>query len=482
LAFPPAGGAARASAWSAIDVLVRQGLQFVVSVVLARLLSPADFGLMALLAFFTGFGIVIEAGLASVLVQRKETTREQESALFWIGIACSLLTASILVVLGPVIAGFFEQEVLEQLMWLAGAQVIAMALGIVPIALLTKAMRFHSMAKIALAAAVVSSALGVGAATMGAGVWALGLQFLTFTAMNTIGAWSVSGWRPLARIRGAGGRVLFGFSSRVSLSQLVDHLYGHGATLLIGKLHGLTALGIYNRGQATQYFASGTMGTIVRRLALPLFASRADDTAFLRDTLKRTVQIAMVLNLPMMVGLAITSDLVILILFGAEWASAAPILSVLALAGIFWPLQVINSQLLLAIDRPDLYWQTEIIKKGVGIFLILGGSIFGIMGLAWSQVAFGIFAHFFNGHFSGKHANYGSFRQIRDVGGTLFLSALMAVAVLAARPFLDQRPVLLLASMGALGAIMFCGLGLLLRVSEFRELQAILKKAFARHI
>jgi O-antigen/teichoic acid export membrane protein len=274
--------------------------------------------------------------------------------------------------------------------------------------------------------------------------------------------------------------VLLDFSTKVGFSQLVDHLSGQGFTLLIGKLHGVAALGLYNRAQATQYFASGTLGAIFKRIALPLFSSRAGDLLLLRDTVKKALQLSMLVNLPIMVGLSLTSDLVILNLFGAAWAPAAPILSVLALAGIFWPMHIINGQLLLAIDRPDLYWRTEVAKKTVGILCILVGSAFGIMGLAWSQVIFSLFAHFFNGYFSAKHLGYGAFRQIQDVSGVALICGIMAAAVLAVRPLLDQPPLLLLCSIALLGVMTYGAAGLVARIEEFKEARRVLIGALAR--
>jgi O-antigen/teichoic acid export membrane protein len=449
--------------------------------VLARLLSPADFGVMALVSFFTGFGVaVIENGFATALIQRQETSREQESALFWMGLAWAGALALLLVLIGPLVADFYDQPLLEPLMWLAGTHVILVALGSVPMALMSRALRFDVLAKISLSAAIISGCAAIGAAALGAGPWALGVQLIVFTGLQAVLLWRNSRWSPLARIRGTGARQLLGFSQRVGFSSLVDHLYVQGFTVLVGKLYGLTAVGLYNRANATQYFASGALGMLIRRFALPLFSSRAADPELLRQTMRKSVQLATLITLPVMAGLAVASDLVILILFGPVWLPAAPILSVLAIAGFFWPMQVINMQLLLAIDRPDLYWRTELLKKSVGIALILIGSAFGLLALAWSQVLFAVFAHFFNGYFSGKHAGYGAWRQLGDVLGAAVVCAVGVAAVLAIRPALDLPPFFLLATLGIIGTSIFGILGFLLRVGGFREAEQMLRGALGK--
>lgn len=475
------GGAARAGAWSAIDIVLRQSVQFIVSIVLARLLSPADFGIIALVSFFTGFGTaVVEGGFATALIQRQETTREQESALFWMGIAWSAGLGLLLLLLAPFIADFYGHPVLQPLMWLAAVHLLVVAAGAVPTALMTRALRFDVLAKIALVAALVSGGVAIGSAALGAGVWALALQVLTFQTVHSAVLWVVAGWSPVARVRGTGAARLLGFSQRVGFSNLLDHLYVQGFALLVGKFYGVSALGIYNRAHATQYFASGTLGTILRRLTLPLLSARADDPELLRETLRRTTRMAMLVTLPVMAGLAVASDLVILILFGREWLPAAPILTVLAIAGVFLPLQMINTQLLLALDRPELFWRVEVFKKSVGIVMILVGSTFGLMGLAWSQVAFSLFAHFFNGHFSGRVAGYGAFRQLGDLLALALVSAAMVGALIFLRPHLDSEPLLLLAEMAAIGIAIFVASGFLLRLEAFREATATLKSALHR--
>lgn len=470
------GGAARAGAWSAIDIVLRQSVQFIVSIVLARLLSPADFGIVALVSFFTGFGTaVVEGGFATALIQRQDTTREQESALFWMGLAWSAGLGVLLVLLAPFIADFYGHAVLEPLMWLAAAHLLVVAVGAVPTALMTRAMRFDVLAKIALVAALVSGAVAISSAALGAGVWALALQVIVFMGVHSGVLWVVAGWFPVARVRGTGAARLLGFSQRVGFSNLLDHLYVQGFALLVGKVYGVSALGIYNRAHATQHFASGTLGTILRRLTLPLLSSRASDPEVLRETLRRTTRMAMVVTLPVMAGLAVTSDLVVLILFGREWLPSAPILAVLALAGVFLPLQMINVQLLLALDRPELFWRIEVIKKSIGIAMILAGSAFGLTGLAWSQVAFSLFAHFFSGYFSGRFAGYGAFRQLTDLLPLALLSGAMIGALLFLRPLLHGAPLLLLIEMAAIGIAIFVVFGFLLRLEAFKEATNTLK-------
>jgi O-antigen/teichoic acid export membrane protein len=473
------GGAARAGAWSAIDIVVRQSVQFIVSVVLARLLSPADFGISALVFFFTGFGIaLVEGGFATALIQRQDTTRQQESALFWMGLALSAGLGLLLVLLAPFIAEFYGYLVLEPLMWLAALHLQVVAVGVVPTALMIRALRFDLLAKIALLGALISGAVAIVSAAMGAGVWALALQLLTFWTVHSAVVWVVAGWSPVARVRGTGAGRLLKFSQRVGFTSLLDHLYVQGFALLVGKFYGVPALGIYNRAHATQNFLSGTLATILRRLTLPLLSSRASDPELLRATMRRTTRMAMLVTLPVMGGLAVASDLVVLTLFGREWLSAAPILTVLAIAGVFLPLQMINAQLLLALDRPELFSRVEVIKKSVGIAMILIGSTFGLIGLAWSQVAFSLFAHFFNGHFSGRVAGYGAFRQIGDALGLAAVSAVMIAALLFLRPLLHREPLLLLVEMALIGTAIFVVLGFLLRLEAFREGTDTLRSVF----
>lgn len=472
-------GAAKASAWSAVDIVLRQGVQFIVTVMLARLLAPEDFGIIALLTFFTNLSVVfVQGGLSVALVQRQRTSRAEESTIFWWNLIASLVLGLILVAAGPAIAAFFAHPVLRPLMLMAAAQLVSSALGAVHTALLTRQMRFDLIAKTGLVAAVVSGAIGVGAAFMGAGVWALALQATISALLGSIALWFVIDWRPQMHFQFATIRHLSGFGAWVSIGSVMDVLYTNGIALLIGKLHGVRDLGFYDRAAATQALPSSSISGIVGRIALPLLASKQDDPEALRGSLRLAIGCIMLLNLPIMAGLVLLSDLVVIVLLGERWLAAAPILAILAVGGMLYPLHLINVQFILARGQSRTFMSNELAKKGIGITCVIVGSFFGIIGLAWSQVVYSVLGLFVNARSAERDVGYGAIRQVRDIGGIVLATLVMAVAVYVLRGILTTGPLVTLVICAVVGAAVYASVGWLAGFRNFREPAEILAQEF----
>lgn len=462
-----------------MDIVLRQGIQFVISVILARLLAPEDFGVVALLSFFTSVSIVfLQGGLSVALVQRQNTSREEESVIFWWDLGASLVLGLVLIAAGSAIAAFFDQPVLRPLMFLAAAQLVFSALGVVQAALLTRQLRFDLLAKTGVAAAIISGVFGVVAAVMGAGVWALALQVTAFALINSLSLWFVSGWRPLAHFRFGTIRSLFGFGAWVSIGSVMDVLYTHGIALLIGKLHGVRDLGFYNRGAATQALPSAGLSAIISRIALPLLSSKQDDPEALRRGLRLAIGCVMLLNLPIMIGLVLLSDLVVIVLFGERWLPAAPILAILAVGGILFPLHLINLQLVLARGQSRTFMRNEVAKKSIGITCVIVGSFFGVIGLAWSQVVYSVLAFLVNAQPAHRDLGYGALRQLRDIGGIFLATLAMAITVYFLRGMLATGPLVTLTICTLVGAAVYAAVGWIAGFRNFREPLVLLAREF----
>jgi teichuronic acid exporter len=475
----PRPNAVRAAAWSAVDLLSRQGVQFLAFVMLARLLAPEDFGIIALLVFFTALSVAfVQGGLSVAIVQRQRTTSDEESAIFWWNLAGSMLFAFIIVLSGPAIAGYFHQPILRHLVLVAAAQLVFAAAGGVHTAIITKEMRFDLLTKASLFSSVSSGAIAVAAALMGAGVWALALQIVTMALFNTAALWLAIDWRPSFHFRFTTIRDLFGFGVWVSVGNVLEVLYTNGVSLLVGKLHGVRQLGFYNQASATQLLPSSALSTIVSRVAFPLLAANQGDPDALRRSLRVAIRSVMLVNLPAMAGLAVLSDLVVTVLFGPRWLPAAPILSILALGGTLLPMHVINLQLVLARGQTATFIRIELAKKSVGIICVIVGSVFGIVGLAWSQVVYSALGLLINAGPAHRDLGYGPLRQLADVAGIAAVTLLMAATVYFLRMALSTGPFVTLAVCTLLGAALYAGLGWLSANSSFRDPIILLAGAF----
>lgn len=467
--------AAAAGAWSALDIVLRQGVQFVVTVVLARLLAPEDFGIIALLSFFTSLSIAFaQSGLTLGLVQRQDTSRDEESVVFWWNLAIALLFSAALVASGPALADFYGHPVLAPLMWIAAGQIVLSALGAVQTALLTRALAFSRLTMVGIASSLLAGAAGIAVAVTGGGIWALAAQILAAAAINTAGLWIASPWRPSAHWHFRTGRNVFNFGTWVSLGYLLEVLYTQGSALLIGKLYGVRDLGFYNRAMSTQLLPSTILAQIVSRIALPLFSARAAEPDALRRGLRMAIGLSMMLNLPAMVGLALLAPEVILVLFGEKWLPAAPILSILAISGIFFPLHAINLQMVLAQGNTRTFLRNEIAKKTIGIACMVVGSLFGIVGLAWSQVVYSLLAAIVNTRPSQASLGYGLAPQLRDLSGIFAATLAMAAAIAGLKTVLVLDPLATLLLCTAAGGLVYLAAGLLLRSGTFMDALSLL--------
>lgn len=458
--------------WSSADILLRQGLNFCIAVALARMLSPENFGTIALLLLFTGIASAfVDSGLSSALIQRQDVSHTDESTVFWFNLFMGAAVALALSAVGPAVATFYDLPVLAPLTYVMAFNVFICALGSIHGTLLTKQLDFRTLTKIGAISAVVSGMVALVCAWKGLGVWALAVQTLVSSMMTTLLLWVFNSWRPLFVFSRDSAKRLFGFGGYLLASALLEIAYARGYTLLIGKYYSVRELGFYNRADEIKQLPVGLLSGILSRVAFPIFSATANDKAKLRAGLQLSVRGIMLLNIPLMLGLSAVAEPLVLTVFGEKWLPATPYMQVLCLAGIFWPLHVLNLNILMAQGHASLFFRLEIIKKVVGVCCLIVGSFYGVMGIAWSQVVFGFVAFLINAHYSRLFVDYGPLAQMRDFVPTLCAALPMAIVVNSLRAYWDWKaaPVLNLCLLIASGACIFCMTALALRVGAIRD-------------
>lgn len=464
-----------ATLWSGADILMRQSLQFGISVALARLLSPEEFGIIALLYLFTGIASAfVDSGFSSALIQRQDITHTDESTVFWFNLAIGALVTLSLWAAAPLIARFFVIPVLLPLTGLLALNIFLSALGSIHGTLFTKHLNFRVQMKIGVFANLISGAIAITMACYGYGVWALAAQTIAATTATTLLLWCISPWRPTLVFSKKSVRKLFGFGGYMLASSLLDIIYNRAYTVLIGHFFGVRELGFYNRADGTKQLPVGVLTSILSRVALPIFSKAAQDKAQLRRGVQLALRGMMLINVPMMLGIAATAEPLVLTLFGTKWLPAVPFLQVLSLGAVLWPLHVINLNVLMAQGHSHLFFRLEVVKKILGTALLVAGTFYGVMGIAWSQVIFGVLAFVINAYYSQQFLDYGVFSQTRDFLATLTISVIMALAVYWAGTQAYLLPMPLLAPVQlilliVLGLIIFIGLAFLFRLMAIRD-------------
>jgi O-antigen/teichoic acid export membrane protein len=468
--------------WSGVDAFARQGMQFVVSLILARLLTPQDFGTVALLAIFIALaGVFIDSGFSSALIQRKEITDVDLSSVFYFNIGIALLVASLLCIAAPWIAAFYGMPVLKPLIWLLSVNLVIGSLGSIQSLLLTKALNFRRQCLISLSAQVISGVVAVMLAWRGFGVWSLGIQTVLATIIGTLLLWVTGTWRPRWVFSFTAIRSLFRFGSFLLFSALLDAVASRLNSLVIGKFYSAKDLGYYSRADNTSMIPGSLISSIIGRVAFPLFAAAKDDKAMLQSGLRKSIAMTMMVNIPVMLGMVVTAPSLVVVLFGNQWLHCVPYLQILSLAGILWPLHVLNLNVLMAQGHSNLFFRLELIKKTLGILFISIAAFFGILAIAWSSVALGIIGFCINAYYSSRLVNYGAARQTADLL-PYFGAAVVMAACCWLLEFIPLGPFWLLTMQVAIGGVVYGAICTVSRLTAFVEAWRLVQPVLIRRL
>lgn len=449
--------AARAAWWSALEIGTRQGIQLLVMIILARLLTPTDFGLVAMLLVFTTIAaVLVDGGFSAALVQQQRSSDDDETTVFLSCLAVAIAAAAILYIAAPLIASFYSQPALTELLRLALFALPLGALAAVPDARLTQRLDFRSRTNAEVVASLLSGTLAVFLAWKGFGAWSLTWQAIASIGLRAILLWRFARWRPRGRFRVESFRRLFAFGGYLLLYTLLASTYMRLQALLIGRLFDSRTLGYYTLAQNTQQAPAQFMGNLLNRVGLPVFSMVAGQPAKLVAALRMTLRVALFFFVPCMAGVAVFSTPLVSILYGKQWEPAAPFLSLLALSAALWPMQVLNMAALSAQGRSDLVFRLEVVKRGISISLILVCSPFGPLAIAWAVLIASLVGVAINTWYTHKLFEYSLTAQLYDQGSTLLLSTLAALTGWLTLRFMPPEMISILLAV-AFPAIVYIG-------------------------
>lgn len=424
--------ATHATLWSTLEIASRYGVQVLVTITLARLLRPRDFGLIAMLLVFTSLGaILVNSGFGTALIQRRETSADDETTVLVFAFSASLILFVALWFSAPAIAFFYHQPALTDLARLVIWILPIGAFAVVPDTLLTKRLDFSTRTKVELVASVLSGGAAVYMAWRGYGVWAMGWQIVLASILRTSLLWVASRWKPEGRFTRASFKRLFSFGSFLVLAQLLDTTFIRIQSLLLGRFFDAATLGYYALAQNAQQAPTSIIGSILSRVGLPVFSEVADQPATLSKALRLSMQASLFIFLPCMIGLALAAKPVIIMVYGNSWTKSAPILTLLALSAAAWPMHVLNLAAMTARGRSDLLLRNELLKKLISISLVIVSSAFGPIAVASSVLLSSLFGIFVNTWYSGKYLGYGLVAQLLDQRSTVTSCLLAAPAAWA---------------------------------------------------
>ena len=420
-----------ALSWSACERFVQQGLQFIITIFMARLLSPVEFGLIGMLTIFMALAqSFVESGFGQALIQKQDSNYTDECSIFYFNIFIGAFSALFLCLVAPLIATFFGQPLLVPLTQALSLNLIFNSFGLIHISLLHKQIDFKTLFKAGFGATFASGVIGIAMAYKGFGIWSLICQSLSRTLINTFFLWFLNSWRPSMVFSFNALSKLLVFSSRLLFSGISDTIFGNIYILLIGKLFSPVILGYYTQAKLLQHLPVSNICTIVSRVTFSIFSTLQNDKEMLKSCLKKAITTLTMVIFPMMVGLGLLAKNVVVVLLGEKWLPCAPYIQLFCMVGVFWPLHVINLNVLISLGHSDLLFRIEILKK-ILTFISVGITFrWGIIAMLWGQIGTSFIGYYLNSYYTNKLLGYSMFDQIRDFYPYLFVSIGMGLIVL----------------------------------------------------
>lgn len=462
--------------WTTFNKFFEYGAGFVIGIVLARLLSPSDYGVVAIpTVFITIAGLLIDSGFGNAMVRKPELSEKDLSTAFYYNIGVGVLCYIALFVSAPWIASFYEIPILESII-----KVTALSYLIGPLVspqwiIINRRLDFKTPTKINVACKTVMGVSGIFMAYMGYGVWALVLSNLFSSVISLILYFYLVRWVPKAGWSKESFQYLFGFGSKLLVTFLIDKIYANITPLFIGKYYSPSQLGVYNRALNYAQMPSQQFTSVIRSVTFPVLCKIQDDDEILGRSYRKMLKTTAFIVFPMMILLAILARPLIILLITDKWEACIPYLQVMCFWWIWSPIHSINLNLLMVKGRSDLFLRVEVIKKVVGFSIMAITLPMGIMCFIYGSIVNSLIALVINTYYTGKLINVGFLRQMGDLIPVILLCAVTGVIVLGVTSLL-QIMLLQIIIGGSVGVLVYVGISMLLKFPELEEVKYMLKR------
>lgn len=416
--------------WSAIERFSVQGVNFLIQLVLARLLTPTDYGVVGMLAIFMQVAqTFIDSGFANALIQKKDCTQKDYSTVFYFNLGISSIIYILFFFVSPFVANFYRTEILTDVMRVLSLTLVINALSIVQKTILIKKVDFKTQSAVSLLSAFISGTTGIIMAYRGYGVWALCGQQIVNSICQFVFLQIFVRWRPSLAFSKESFNTLFFFGSKLLLSRLIHTIYKNLYTIVIGRTFSAESLGQYNRAEQFADFPSSNIGEIITRVAYPILSKIQDENDRLIIVYRTTIRYASLIIFPLMIGLLVLAKPLILLLLTEKWEGIIILLQILCLDFMLSHISTLNLNILYVKGRSDLALKLEIIKKTIAIIILVLSIPFGVIGMCWGKVVYGVIATVLNTTFTKRLVGLSFFTQCKDFMPYMFMAAGMGIVV-----------------------------------------------------
>lgn len=412
-----------------MELLGRRGVSVLVTVFLARFLTPSDFGLVAMVSVFFAFAnTIMEAGFRQALIRKKNVTQIDYSTMFFVNLGLGIIAYLSLFFCAGFIAQFYNEPRLVALVRIVGLVVIINSFQIIQVVDLTRHLNFKTQFKVTVPASLLSGLVAVVMAVSGYGVWSLVTQMVLAPFITTISLWWANSWRPTLEFSRRSFSELFGFGSKMFLSGLLELLFQNVYVIVIGKLFSPTVTGYYFFAMKMRDIILEQFSGSIQKVTYPALSSIQDDDVRLKNGYRKVIQATAYTIFPIMILMIVTARPLFAVFLSDKWIPAVPYMQLLCLAGIMYPLHIVNLNILQVKGRSDLFLYLEIVKKVMISVVLLISARYGIMSILIGQVITSILAYLPNSFFSSRLIGYSMKEQLCDVLPILGVALLAGTA------------------------------------------------------
>lgn len=462
--------------WSSVERFSGQGVTFVFSIILARLLTPDDYGIVTMISiFFSIAGCFIDSGFGSALIRKKDRTEEDIYTCFTFNVIVSIACYILLFFCAPLIARFYNQPILTPIVRISGLNLMIGAFAGVSGSMFSYRLDFKTPAIISLICNIASGIIGIIIAYLGYGVWALVWQGVVSAMLRSLLTVVASKFRPRFAFSKNSFRYLFGYGSKITLSYLIGTIYENIYPIFIGKFYKPSQLGNYSRALGWAQLPSSNITGVLQRVTFPVLAEIQDDDYRLAFNYRRLLRLSAFVVFPLMVGLSAVAAPLIRVVLTSKWDGCIIYLQIVCFALMWYPIHAINLNLLEVKGRSDLFLRLEIIKKVIGLCIMFVAIPLGVEAMCWSMIVSSLLCLIVNTYYTGRIIKVNYWVQMKDLLPILINSCIMGVVAFFSMKIVSQDILKLILGIFT-GGLYFTISSYFISRDEFNDIKSIIKK------
>ena len=466
--------------WNILERFSTQIVSFIISIILARILSPNEYGIIAIILIFINIAnVIIDGGLNTALIQKKDADQTDFSTIFWFCLLLSFLLYVVLFVIAPSISNFYNDDILTPVLRVLSLVLFADSVNSIQRAYVSRHMLFKKLFWINAVALVISGTIGIVMAYQGYGVWALVGQSLTSPLACCVLMWISVKWRPTFEFSFQRFKGLFNYGWKIFLTNFIVAVYGDIRGLLIGKFYQPTALAYFDRGKSLPTLLMNNITSSINTVLLPVFADEQDNKERVKQMMRRSVQVSYYFVLPILIGLFFAAKNVILILLTEKWLPAVHFVQIFCIAFVLMPIQNVNMTAIKSLGYSSITLKLEIYKKILEAVILVVSFMLSVYAVAWGIVLFNFICIFINLSPSNRLVGYNWKEQIKDVLPTLIASLIMGGSVYLCS-FLPYNIYWVLSAQLVVGTSVYYALSRLMKLDGYEYISIYIKQGFNR--